>query len=160
LKSVQNLRGQTVAGIDPLALAVNETVLWLRKQGLRAGTDYTLLETASPISAAYLVKNHQSAMAISSPQGLKQLPDELREGLEVFATLPQLPSLMWLAHPRMKSEAARIKSALLRFTPQTSEGALFYDATGYIGMREVTLEETRAMDALAQEVSTLLDTKK
>lgn len=160
LKSIQDLRGKVVAGIDPIALAVNETVLWLRQQGLRAGTDFTLLETPSPISAAYSVQNHQSIMAISSPQGLKQLPEDLRGNIKIFATLPELPSLMWLAHPRMKSEVPRLKSALLGFTSKSNEGAMFYDATGYIGMRKVTPEETMDMDTLALEVSTLLNEKK
>ena len=69
LKSVQEIRGKVVAGIDPITLAVNETKIWLRGQGLNAGADYALLETTTPISAAYAVKNHQSVMAISSTQG-------------------------------------------------------------------------------------------
>lgn len=160
LKSVQDLRGKVVAGVDPIALAVNETRLWLRKQGLHAGIDFTLLETPTPISAAYSVHNHQSAMAISSPQGLKHLPAELAQSLEVFATLPELPSLMWLAHPRMAVEAPRLKAVLLGFTPASSEGAMFYETTGYMGMREVTHEETRAMDPLAHEVKALLNSRK
>jgi phosphonate transport system substrate-binding protein len=160
LKSIQDLRGKVVAGIDPTALAVNETVLWLRKQGLRAGSDYTLLETPTPISAAYSVQNHQSALAISSPQGMKQMPENVRESVEIFASLPELPSLMWMAHPRMAAEVPKLKAALLGFTTQSQEGALFFEATGYMGMRAVTQDETKAMDALADEVSTRLNEKK
>lgn len=160
LKSVQDLRGKVVAGIDPITLAVNETMLWLRGQGLRAGVDFTLLETPTPISAAYSVKNHESVMAISSPQGLKQLPENLKQSIEVFATLPELPSLVWMAHPRMAAEAPNLKAALLGFTSLSSEGAMFYDATGYVGMREVSGEETKAMDPLAQEVNTRLNRNK
>ena len=153
LKSVQDLRGKVVAGIDPLALAVNETELWLKKQGLQAGTDYTLLQTPTPVSAAYSLQNHQSAMAISSPQGMKQMPDSLRASIDVFATLPALPSLMWLAHPRLKDDLPKLKAALLAFSSASKEGAEFYNATGYIGMKTVTSEETRAVDELAAEAN-------
>ncbi len=157
LKSIQDLRGKVVAGIDPIALAVNETVLWLKKQGLNAGVDYTLLETNSPVSAAYSVQNHQSAMAISSPQGIKQLPDNVKANIEVFASLPELPSLLWLAHPRMHREISGIKAALIHFSDQSEEGAEFYKATGYAGMREIGNGETLAMDELAHEAKVRLE---
>jgi len=71
-----------------------------------------------------------------------------------------LPSLMWMAHPRMAAEVPRIKAALLGFTSQSKEGAQFYEATGYVGLKEVTQDETKSMDAIAQEVSVLLNVKK
>jgi len=160
LKSVQELRGKTVASIDPTALAVNETIVWLRKQGLKPGIDYTLLETPTPVSAAYSVQNHQAAMAITSPQGMQQMPSNIRESVDIFAALPELPSMMWMAHPRMATDVTRIKAALLGFSSQSKEGKQFYEATGYIGLREVTPEESKSMDALAQEVSVLLNEKK
>ncbi|HQS56979.1 MAG: hypothetical protein B7Y56_01585 [Gallionellales bacterium 35-53-114] len=160
LKSVQDVRGKVVAGVDPITLAMNEAMLWFKSQGLRAGVDFTLLVTPTPISAAYSVQSHQSVMAISSPQGLKHLPENLKENIAVFASLPDLPSLLWLAHPRMLPEIPKLKTALLGFTSESSDGAMFYDATGYLGMREVSDKETRAMDALAQEVKMLLGRSK
>jgi phosphonate transport system substrate-binding protein len=160
LKSVQDLRGKVVAGIDPVTLAVSETLSWLKGQGLHAGTDFTLLETPTPISAAYSVHSHQSVMAISSPQGLKQLPGDLKASLVIFASLPEIPSLMWLVHPRLSPEAPVLKAALLGFTSASSEGAMFYETTGYIGMRGITQAEINAMDKLAQEANTLLHKKR
>lgn len=156
LKSIQDLKGKTLAGIDPITLAMNDTIIWLKEQGLHAGKDYTLLETPTPISAAYSVQNHQSILAISSPQGMKQLPENMKSSIEIFASLPELPSLLWLAHPRMKAELPRLKAALLAFTPQTEQGAIFYETTGYIGMRETNNDEAKAMDKVAQEVNKML----
>lgn len=153
LKSIQDLKGKTLAGIDPLTLAMNDSITWLSAQGLKAGTDYTLLETPTPISATYLVQNHQSILAVSSPQGMKQLPDNIKANIEIFASLPELPSLLWLAHPRMKADVPRLKAALLSFTPQTENGAIFYEATGYMGMREPGSEEAKTMDKIAHEVN-------
>jgi len=153
LKSIQDLKGKTLAGIDPFTLSMNDTLIWLREQGLHAGTDFTLLETPTPISAAYSVQNHQSILAIGSPQGMKQLPDNVKDSIEIFATLSELPSLLWLAHPRMKTELPRLKAALLAFTPQTEQGGIFYETTGDIGMREANNDEARAMDKVAQETN-------
>jgi phosphonate transport system substrate-binding protein len=152
LKSIQDLRGKILAGIDPVTLAMNDTIIWLRDQGLHAGTDFTLLETPTPISAAYSVQNHQSILAISSPQGMKQLPDNMKASIEIFASLPELPSLLWLAHPRMQAEIPRLKAALLSFTPQTENGAIFYESTGYMGMREPGNDDAKTMDKVSQEV--------
>jgi phosphonate transport system substrate-binding protein len=160
LKSIQDLRGKTLAGIDPIALAMNDTIIWLKEQGLHAGKDFTLLETPTPISAVYSVQNHQSLLAISSPQGMKQLPVNVKASIEIFASLPELPSLLWLAHPRMKAEMPKLKAALLGFTPQTEQGAIFYESTGYMGMRETSDDDTKAMDKVAQEVKALLIRKR
>jgi phosphonate transport system substrate-binding protein len=160
LKSIQDLRGKTLAGIDPIALAMNDTIIWLKEQGLHAGKDFTLLETPTPISAVYSVQNHQSLLAISSPQGMKQLPVNVKASIEIFASLPELPSLLWLAHPRMKAEMPKLKAALLGFTPQTEQGAIFYESTGYMGMRETSDNDTKAMDKVAQEVKALLIRKR
>jgi len=156
VKSIQELKGKTLAGIDPITLAMNDTITWLSAQGLHAGTDYTLLETPTPISAAHSVHNHQSILAISSPQGMKQLPDNMKANIEIFASLPELPSLLWLAHPRMKADTPRLKAALLAFTPQTENGALFYETTGYMGMREPGNDDAKAIDKAAQEVNKLI----
>lgn len=153
LKSIQDLKGKTLAGIDPLTLAMNDSITWLSAQGLQAGRDYTLLETPTPISATYSVQNHQSILAISSPQGMKHLPDNIRANIEIFASLPELPSLLWLAHPRMKTDIPRLKAALLSFTPQTENGAIFYETTGYMGMRETSNDEAKSLDMIAQEVN-------
>lgn len=159
LKSIQDLRGKVLAGPDPTSMAFNDAILWLKRHGLRAGTDYTLLETPTPVSAAYALQSHQSALAIGTPQGMKLMPENVRDSIEIFATLSELPSFIWLAHPRMMSDVPRLKAALLRFTAQSQGGASFYESTGYMGMRAVTPKEARAMDELADELRNRLDEK-
>lgn len=146
LKSVKDLKGATVATLDRFALIVSQTLIWLQEQDLQWGKDYQLLETSSHNSAAYSVLSGESMLAIVSPAGLKQMPAAIQNKLQVFATLPPLPSLMWLAHPRMTSEVPRLKSVLLAFTPTLSEGKTFFDKTGYLNMREITPEEMNSLD--------------
>lgn len=73
LKSIKDLNGATVATLDRSALIVSQTFIWLQEQGLQLGKDYKLLETSSHNSAAYSVLSGESALAIVSPAGLKQI---------------------------------------------------------------------------------------
>ena len=157
--SVGDLKGSVIAGIDPLTMAMSDALGWLRQQGLQEGRDYTLLITPTPVSAAYAVKNHQAVLAIGSIQGMKQMPEALRNDLTVFQELVKMPSLMWLAHPRMKNSVDRIRTALLNFTEDSANGAKFYEMTGYQGMREISAEESKAVDGVAHEAKLLLEKK-
>jgi len=146
LKSIQDLRGHTVATLDRFAIIVSQTLVWLQEQKLQERKDYKLLETSSHNSAAYSVLSGESALAIIAPAGWKQMPANLRDGLQVFATLPPIPGVMWLANPHLAREAPRLKSVLLNFSPNLPEGKQFFDVTGYQDMRKVTPEEMKSLD--------------
>ncbi|BBP02641.1 hypothetical protein TPL01_00730 [Sulfuriferula plumbiphila] len=150
LKSIRDLRGHAVATLDRFALITGQALLWLETQGLRERIDFRLLETPSHNSAAYSVLSGESALAIISPAGWKQMPANLRDGLQVFAKLPAIPGLMWLANPRLAREVARLKPALLAFSPDLPEGKQFFEVTGYQGMREITPEEMKSLDPYTQ----------
>lgn len=146
LRNIEALRGQTLSGPDALTLASIEAQTWLQARGLRAGTDYTLLLTPTPPSAAHAVLNRQAMLTISTPQGLKNTPEALREQLEVLVSLPEIPSLMWLSHPGMAALAPRLTAALLAFTDESAEGRSFFEATGYAGLRDLQADELKATD--------------
>lgn len=150
LKSIRDLRGHAVATLDRFALITGQALLWLETQGLRERIDFRLLETPSHNSAAYSVLSGESALAIISPAGWKQMPANIRDGLQVFAKLPAIPGLMWLANPRLAREVARLKPALLAFSPDLPEGKQFFEVTGYQGMREMTPEEMKSLDPYTQ----------
>jgi phosphonate transport system substrate-binding protein len=147
LKNIEELRGRSLAGPDPLTLTAIDAQSWLQARGLRAGTDYNWIVVPTPPSGGQAVINRQAVLTVNSPQGFRTTPEELREQLTVFATLPEIPSLMWLVHPRLAALAPRLTSALLAFTTESAEGRAFYDTTGYIGLREVQAAELKAVDA-------------
>ncbi len=146
LKSIGDLRGHTVATLDRFALITGQARLWLEGQELHERIDYRLLETSSHNSAAYSVLSGESMLAIVSPAGWKQMPANIRDGLQVYAILPAIPGLMWLANPRLARDVPRLKSALLAFSPDLTEGKQFFQVTGYQGMREITPEEMKSLD--------------
>ena len=146
LKSVAQLKGSTIATLDRSALIVSQTLLWLEDKQLQLGKDFKLLETSSHNSAAYSVLSGESTLAIVSPAGVKQMPPDIQEGVQVFASLPPLPALMWLGNPRISSEVPLLKTVLLGFSPQLPQGKQFFDKTGYQNMREITEEEMKSLD--------------
>ena len=146
LKSIENLRGQTIATLDRFALIAAQVRVRLEEQGLQERLDYQLLEASSHNSAGYSVLSGKSTLAIISPAGWKQMPETLREGLQVYAALPPVPSSMWLASPHLSREIPRLKSVLLAFSPGIPQGRQFFEVTGYQGMREVLPEEMKSLD--------------
>ena len=74
------------------------------------------------------------------------MPASIRDDLQVFSTLPSIPGLMWLAHPRLTQEVHRLKSTLLIFSPNLPAGKHFFEVTGYQDMREISLDEMKSLD--------------
>ena len=82
LKTPRELLGQTVATLDRFALIAGQARVWLQEQGLHERLDYQLLEASSHNSAGYSVLSGESALAIISPAGWKQMPPTLQQGLQ------------------------------------------------------------------------------
>lgn len=158
LASVKALRGQTLAIPDRHALIVSQTLHWLSGQGLNAGVDFSLVETPSHNSAAHSVQSHESVMAIVSPAGWKQIPPSIKDFVQIFAMLDEIPGLMWLASPKLADERLRLRSLLLGFTAASPDGAAFYDATGYKGMRALTAEDMKALEPFARDIASVFKT--
>lgn len=160
LHSIRDIKGKVLGFGDRNSLNVIQTLGFLREQGLQEGLDFSLLETSSHTSAAYAVQNHQSILGVTSPSGYKNIPEPIKSSLEIYTILPTMPSLTWMANPRISAEIPKIKAALLGFTPETEEGKQFLDVTGYIGMREISTEEMKALEPFAQDIKNRLRMEK
>lgn len=146
LRQIEELRGQRLACPDALTLATTEVVDWLQARGLRAGADYAHLETPTPPSAAHALINGQAVLAVSTHQGMKNTPEPLRDQLAVFATLPELPSLLWLAHQRLAPQQGLLKSILLGLNGKDAGLTAFFEATGYQGVRDIRANDIAVAD--------------
>lgn len=155
---IGQLRGKTLAVFDPLALTMLQARRWLAERGLKAGVDYRPQVFPSHNSVFFSVQNGESLLGVTAPAGVKQWTEDTRQRLQVFAELPQVPALIWLAHPRLSADAGRLKTALLGF-PDAAEGAEFFAKTAYQGMRPISEEEWRFLDPYAREVGELLKTQ-
>ena len=159
LDSVRHLAGRQVAVNNRGALVVMVAVQWLADQGLNAGRDYELVELANFSSAVQALQRDEVALAIVADLSLKQVPAAVLEGVRVLRKLPAVPTLVWAVSPRLKTDSAAIRAALLAFTPAQAQGEAFYKATGFGGMRGVSDDMLRALDPYADRARALLQAR-
>lgn len=159
INSVEDLRGKTIIGLDPLALVVIQGRQWLLEMGLRQKRDYQYIDAPSFNSAVYGIIHQDAALAIVSPSSYKQLPEALKSQTRIFQTLPEIPALIWLVNPKSQITPEALKTALLKFTSALPEGHEFFRLTGYAGLREVSAEQMQALDKYADEAKFLINAK-
>jgi len=131
LASFKDLQGKQLAVIDRLAITVTAALQFLDTQGLEANRDYQVVEHRTHASAAYALISGMSAAAVSSSQGMLQMPDDLRRKLVVQKHIADIPAFVVIAKAGMdKAQAEQLKKALLAF-PNEAEGIDFLGHTGY-----------------------------
>lgn len=157
LKSVQELRGKSLAFANPQSLVALRGLQWLAEQGLKPGTDFTVAQTPTQDSLGQLLLSGGAVAAILSGGEFRQIPEDQRARLVVFTTIAELPSLTLAAHPRMApAEITALKHHLLAF-PDTTEGRQFLSLTGFQGIRDLGAGELKAaLDPYIEDVRRML----
>jgi ABC-type phosphate/phosphonate transport system substrate-binding protein len=134
LAGVGDLRGKQLAVIDRLAITVMATLGYLDEQGLEADRDYRIVEHRTHASAGYSLISGLSAAAVSTSNGMLQMPDDLRRKLVVQKHIANIPAFVFLAKPDApRAQTERLKKLLLDFQNE-AEGIDFLEHTGYTGL--------------------------
>lgn len=155
-KDIGELRGQTIAIPNRLAIVSSMSLQLLRDRGLQPGSDFKLLAAASHNSGVLSVQRGEAQAAIVSVTALQQMPDELKDSVRVLATTDQVPHVMYLAHSRLgAAETERIRAALLHFA-ESPEGRAFLQANGFEGIRPVNEADLKRMDPYVTELKSML----
>lgn len=156
LNSVAELRSQQLAVIDRLAITVTATLQYLATQGLEADRDYRIVEHRSHASAAYSVASGLSAAAVTTSQGLKQMPVDIRDKLLLTKHIADIPAFVLMAKSGMTpSGAKRLKSALLAF-PRQAEGIEFLTRIGYTKLIPIDAADMKRADVYLDETRKVL----
>lgn len=151
LASVKDLKDKQLAVIDRLAITVTAALQFLDTQGLEANADYQVVEHRTHASAAYALISGMSAAAVSTSQGLMQIPDNLRSKLIVQKHIADIPAFVLIAKAGMeKAQSEQLKKALLAF-PNESEGIDFLGHTGYNSLIPATETAMKRADAYLKE---------
>jgi phosphonate transport system substrate-binding protein len=151
LASFKDLKGKQLAVIDRLAITVTAALQFLDTQGLEAGVDYQIVEHRTHASAAYALISGLSAAAVSTSQGLLQIPDNLRSKLIVQKHIADIPAFVLIAKAGMeKAQTEQLKKALLVF-PNESEGIDFLGHTGYNSLIPATEATMKRADPFLKE---------
>lgn len=140
------LRGRELAVIDRLAITVMAAISDLEDAGLEAGRDYRVVEHRTHASAAYSVVSGLTVAAITTSQGLLQMPKELRDRLLVRKHIADIPAFIFMARPTLpREQAERLKRLLLAF-PEQPEGQAFLGQIGYSAVLPVSEAHLRRAD--------------
>lgn len=137
-----SLVGRELAVIDRLAITVMGALAYLDRQGLQAGRDFRVVEHRNHASVVHALLSGSCAMAVTTSQGLHQIPGDQRERLAVVHTLPEIPAFVVLAAPTLgQATTARLRTAMSDFAG-TAEGLEFLAQSSYTGTR---VADDRAM---------------
>ena len=153
IRRVADLRGKSVSTPEGLALITMLGEQLLRDHGLTPGRDVEVRHLASFNSAVLAVHNGQSAAALTATTALKQMPEEVRNGLREVAMTRAVPHVIYLAHPQVPAaEVNRMTELLLAFEKRSPQGSEFFDKTGFLGYERPTPQELRSLDPYVAEV--------
>ncbi|MEW5789066.1 MAG: PhnD/SsuA/transferrin family substrate-binding protein [Pseudomonadota bacterium] len=156
LASPADLRGRQLAVIDRLAITVMAALQYLDEQGLEADRDYRVVEHRTHASAAHSLVNGLSSAAVTTSQGLMQIPEDMRARLAVIKHIADIPAFVFLARPDMPgADLQRLRDLLLAF-PGEAEGIDFLGHTGYTGLRATSEASMRRADPYLKETRKVL----
>lgn len=156
LTSPADLRGKQLAVIDRLAITVMAALVYLEEHGLEADRDYRVREHRTHASAAHSLVTGLSAAAVTTSQGLLQMPAEVRDRLILHKHIADIPAFVFLLKPDAdKAEVARLRALVLAF-PGEMEGIDFLGRTGYSGIRPVNETSMKRGDPYLKETRKLL----
>ena len=155
-RMTEDLRDQSIATPDPIAVAALAVQADMAALGLRRDIDYQIMDYGSHLNAVMQVINGRTAAAMLGLHPYKLLPAEIRKQLRIVAETTPLSSLMYLTHPRLRDqEANAIRRALLDFAT-TPQGKAFLQHGGYGGFVPVDGNELRAFRPYALQAEKMM----
>jgi phosphonate transport system substrate-binding protein len=155
LTTASELRGKKLAVIDRLAITVMAALDHLDKLGLKAGQDYQVVQHRTHASAVQSLTSGISQAAVSTSQGLLQIPEDQRSKLRIIEQITNVPAFVFLGKPGAETRNQRLKSLLLAF-PAEMEGLDFLGHTGYTRILATNEASMQRSDRYLKETRRLL----
>jgi phosphonate transport system substrate-binding protein len=155
IKSALDLRGAPVAFANPQSLVALRALHWLAEQGLRAG-EFAMTQVPTEDSLGDMLLTGRATAAVLSGGEFKQLPEDQRARLVVFAVMAEVPSFTLLTGPKLGEREVGVLRAQLFAFPETADGRRFLAQTGFQGFREIGTGELRVLDPYLEETRRML----
>jgi phosphonate transport system substrate-binding protein len=119
---VAALRGQRVLVADLLAVHVLIALRAVRDAGVNPAKDLNLVVAGNQRNAITRMLKGDASAAVASASTLATLPPEVAQSVTVLLRAPKgLTPMGFLAHPRLKAQAAQLRETILQ-TAQTPLG--------------------------------------
>jgi phosphonate transport system substrate-binding protein len=158
LKELRDLKGQTLALPNPLAIIAMQADDWLRSAGLQPGRDLQIQHHATHSAAVNHVASGSVAAAIVSDRALQQMAAGVREVVHVVQTPEQYaaPGVVYLAGPKLSPERAdRLQTLIVEFS-QSPAGQSLMKEWGYQALVTVTTNQLAPLAPYGQQLRSAL----
>jgi len=143
-KTIEELRGKTIAVLDSSALVVMIMMDALEKKGLNADRDFKVIETRSYESSELAVKQGIAQAMVARSQGILGLDD--RNRMKTLFRAGALPGYVFVASPAVsRHQLQQLQKQLLTFAA-TPEAASFLDKLGYESLSIATESDMKQLD--------------
>ena len=144
--AVGQLRGKALALANPQSLVALVGLKWLADQGLRAGTDFRVVQTANDDSLGTLLLSGEAPLAMMSMGEFRAKSEAMQKSLRIVTEMARLPGFLVMASPDLPAaERQRLQTWLLAF-PTQAAGQRFLGLTGFTGIRPVQPQDLKFLD--------------
>lgn len=147
-----DLRGKRIAIPDPYAVVNIRLAKTLAKSGLNLGRELAVAEVGSHTNAATHVYENQTEAAVVGVFPFLRLPKGVRENLRIIAETPDLPSHVFLVHPKVTAVREKAMGQAIEQFMHSRAGAAFLQKTGFGGVRALKKDELKEVEGDAQEL--------
>ncbi|EHR72528.1 hypothetical protein BurJ1DRAFT_3724 [Burkholderiales bacterium JOSHI_001] len=147
IKTVAELRGQTLALSNPQSLVTMRGMQWLAENGLQRDKDFKTVNAPTDDNVGNVVVRGDALAAMLSGGEYRAIPDAIKAQLQVLTTFAEVASFVVMASPKLSAAEARaIKAHLQGFAAGSEEGKAFFASSGFAGMREPAAGLMESMD--------------
>jgi phosphonate transport system substrate-binding protein len=116
VRSIAELRGRSIAMLDPLSLTATVGQRWLELNGLAGSTTVQTLPSIN--SMLFALDRDEVAAFVAADTQLNSLPAATPRGERVLATVGGIPGPLFVARPTMPApQLAVLRQAIESFTP-------------------------------------------
>jgi phosphonate transport system substrate-binding protein len=147
VKTVTELRGQTLVLSNPQSLITLRGMQWLADNGLHRDKDFKTMNTPTDDSVGSVVTRGDAIAAMLSGGEYRAIPDNIKAQLQVLTTFAEVAGFIVLASPKLPAADMRaVKESLLAFAAGSDEGKAFFASSGFNGMNEPAAGLMESMD--------------
>jgi len=152
VQTLADLRGKTLATLDPLTVGAQVAMAALREQGLMPGKDVSMRIEKTPFNAARAVALGEAAAAVCANVVWPSLPAELREKLHILYRSEELPSILLMARPAHDAPSLEaIRRAVFEFSASPA-GEIFGKESALAGFMPPDMAALTRLDRFLPEV--------
>lgn len=157
VRELAQLRGQPIAGADPLSTLTLAGQRALAVRGL-AGADLRLRATGSHANALAVLQQGGAAAALTTVTALRQVGPALARGLRVLAPLDSTTPLLFMAAPSLPAaQTEAVRQALLAFPTSGPAGQRFVADLHFGGLVPVSAADMDRLEPLLSNLRAVLE---